>query len=170
MVSKTASLKTNFIPGRQLPASDIPRVSSRPHCSPSSSSSARAILNISIRHSSATRSRASSLSARSFFATPSGCSGRQRGSIGGAAGSLFRDRKKLFKNSRQTQPETIGKNLIEQRFIFKRGFTRWLMHFLIMWGCVLSALITFPLVVRLGAFQARRRSGYRAYVFGFRCT
>jgi hypothetical protein len=41
---------------------------------------------------------------------------------------LFRDRKKFFKNTKNAA-ETIGKNLVAQHFIFKRGFTRWLTHF-----------------------------------------
>src|SRR5262245_65666462 len=52
---------------------------------------------------------------------------------------LFREREKFLKNT-ASAVGTVGKNLIEQRFIFKRGFSRWLMHFLIMWGCILSAL------------------------------
>src|SRR5688572_22727914 len=57
---------------------------------------------------------------------------------------LFRDRKKLLKNT-TTAAETVGKNLIAQNFILRRGYGRWLTHFLIMWGCLLSAAITFPL-------------------------
>jgi hypothetical protein len=63
--------------------------------------------------------------------------------------------------------KTFATNLVGQRFIFKRGFTRWLMHFLIMWGCVISALITFPLVFGWVHFKLEGDLGYRAYVFGF---
>src|SRR5260370_41574924 len=31
-------------------------------------------------------------------------------------------------------------------FIWLRGKYRWLAHWLIMWGCIIAALITFPLV------------------------
>jgi hypothetical protein len=79
---------------------------------------------------------------------------------------LFRDRKKLFKNTKDAA-ETIGKNLVGQHFIFKRGFTRWLTHFLIMWGCVLAAAITFPLSFGWVHFELEGARGYRAYVFGF---
>jgi len=79
---------------------------------------------------------------------------------------LFRDREKLFKNTK-TAAETVGKNLVAQHFIFKRGFTRWLMHFLIMWGCILSALITFPLAFGWVHFKLEGDLGYRAYLFGF---
>jgi hypothetical protein len=41
------------------------------------------------------------------------------------------------------------------------------MHFLIMWGCVISALITFPLVFGWVHFKLEGDLGYRAYVFGF---
>ncbi len=79
---------------------------------------------------------------------------------------LFRDRKKLFTNTTNAV-ETIGKNLIAQNFIFKRGFTRWLTHFLIMWGCLLAAAITFPLAFGWVHFKLEGDRGYRAYVFGF---
>lgn len=79
---------------------------------------------------------------------------------------IFRDRKKLFTNTTNAV-ETIGKNLIAQNFIFKRGFTRWLTHFLIMWGCLLAAAITFPLAFGWVHFKLEGDRGYRAYVFGF---
>jgi MFS transporter, NNP family, nitrate/nitrite transporter len=79
---------------------------------------------------------------------------------------LFFQRRKFLKNA-GSAAETVGKNLVAQHFIFKRGFTRWLMHFLIMWGCILSALITFPLVFGWVHFELEGDSGYRAYLFGF---
>lgn len=79
---------------------------------------------------------------------------------------LFRDRKKLFANTRNAA-ETIGKNLVGQHFILKRGFTRWLTHFLIMWGCLLAAAITFPLSFGWVHFKLEGDRGYRAYLFGF---
>lgn len=62
---------------------------------------------------------------------------------------------------------TVGKNLVAQHFIFKRGFSRWLTHFLIMWGCIFSALITFPLSFGWVHFKLEGDRGYRAYLFGF---
>jgi len=62
---------------------------------------------------------------------------------------------------------TFATNLVEQRFIFKRGFKRWLMHLLIMWGCLISAAITFPLVFGWVHFKLEGERGYRAYLFGF---
>ena len=79
---------------------------------------------------------------------------------------LFRDRKKLLKNTTNAA-ETIGKNLIAQNFIFKRGVTRWLTHFLIMWGCILAAAITFPLSFGWVHFKLEGDRGYRAFLFGF---
>jgi hypothetical protein len=79
---------------------------------------------------------------------------------------LFRDRSRLAANTRSAI-RTLAHNLIEQRFIAKRGFSRWAMHALIMWGCVISALITFPLVFGWIHFKLEGAQGYRAYLFGF---
>jgi hypothetical protein len=55
------------------------------------------------------------------------------------------------------------------RFIFRRGALRGTAHWLIMWGCIIAAAITFPLV--WGWIEFRTVPGqfdlYRAYVFGF---
>ena len=79
---------------------------------------------------------------------------------------LFRNRRKLAANT-ASAARTLTHNLIEQRFISRRGFSRWLMHFLIMWGCIISALITFPLVFGWVHFKLEGDEGYRPYVFGF---
>jgi Zn ribbon nucleic-acid-binding protein len=79
---------------------------------------------------------------------------------------LFRDRKRLAANTKSAA-QTVSHNLIEQRFIARRGFTRWFMHALIMWGCVISALVTFPLVFGWIHFKLEGAQGYRAYIFGF---
>ena len=79
---------------------------------------------------------------------------------------LFFQRGKLGKNT-AVASKTVATNLIEQRFIFKRDRTRWLMHLLIMWGCILSAAVTFPLVFGWVSFRLEGDMGYRAYVFGF---
>lgn len=77
-------------------------------------------------------------------------------------------------------PRWIGRNLVEflrrfflefalNRFIFRRGWHRGLAHWSIMWGCVVAAAITFPLV--WGWIHFRTVPGdfetYRTYVFGF---
>lgn len=79
---------------------------------------------------------------------------------------LFRERDKLATNA-TSAAKTFALNLVEQRFIFKRGFSRWLMHALIMWGCIISALITFPLVFGWVHFELEGARDYRAYLFGF---
>ena len=79
---------------------------------------------------------------------------------------LFFQKGKLGKNT-GAAAKTVATNLIEQRFIFKRDRVRWMMHLLIMWGCIISALITFPLVFGWVGFRLEGDTGYRAYVFGF---
>ncbi len=78
---------------------------------------------------------------------------------------LFFQRKKFAANT-ATAATTVATNLVAQKFIFKRGTMRWLMHFLIMWGCVIAALITFPLVFGWVHFELEGDLGYRAYLFG----
>jgi hypothetical protein len=55
------------------------------------------------------------------------------------------------------------------RFIFRRGRGRWAAHWLIMWGCVIAAAITFPLVWGWIHFETvpGDLDVYRTYVFGF---
>jgi hypothetical protein len=79
---------------------------------------------------------------------------------------LFFQRGKLVRSTVDTAT-TVATNLIEQRFIFRRSRTRWLMHQLIMWGCLLAAAITFPLVFGWVHFKLVGDIGYQAYVFGF---
>ena len=77
-------------------------------------------------------------------------------------------------------PRHLGHNIVEfgrrlvaefalNRFIFRRGRLRGLAHWLIMWGCILAAAITFPLV--WGWIHFRTVPGeidvYRTYLFGF---
>jgi hypothetical protein len=77
-------------------------------------------------------------------------------------------------------PRFLGGNLLEflrrfflefavNRFIFRRGRLRGLAHWLIMWGCITAALITFPLVWGWIHFATvpGRLDLYRAFVFGF---
>src|SRR5690606_28488953 len=55
------------------------------------------------------------------------------------------------------------------RFILRRGILRGVTHLLIMWGCILAVLITFPLVFGWLSFRAvpGDLSLYEAVVFGF---
>lgn len=78
---------------------------------------------------------------------------------------LYLNRHDFAKNN-ASAARSFAENLIGQRFIFKRGFTRWLMHFLIMWGCILSAMVTFPLVFGWVHFELEGDRGYRAHLFG----
>jgi hypothetical protein len=77
-------------------------------------------------------------------------------------------------------PRFIGTNLVEalrrfflafaaNRFIFRRGRLRGAAHLLIMWGCLLAAAITFPLVWGWIHFESvpGQLDRYRTYVFGF---
>jgi hypothetical protein len=63
----------------------------------------------------------------------------------------------------------VGEDVLANRFIFARDRLRWLMHMLIMWGCLIAVAITFPLV--FGWLHFRPVSGdlslYEAVVFGF---
>src|SRR5262249_9723779 len=77
-------------------------------------------------------------------------------------------------------PRFVGTNLIEalhglvlafaaNRFIFRRGLLRGAAHWLIMWGCIVAALITFPLVFGWVHFETvpGRFDLYRPFLFGF---
>ena len=54
-------------------------------------------------------------------------------------------------------------------FIWKRGLERGAAHWLVMWGCILAAAITFPLVFGWIHFEFSGTGfdTYQAYVFGF---
>ena len=60
-------------------------------------------------------------------------------------------------------------NLLAHRFIRRRSFVRWLIHFSIAWGTVLAGAVTFPLVFGWLYFQsdAARPEIYRVMLFGF---
>jgi hypothetical protein len=77
-------------------------------------------------------------------------------------------------------PRYLGTNVVEflrrfflefaaNRFIFRRGRLRGGAHWLIMWGCILAALITFPLVWGWIHFKTvpGQLDMYRTYLFGF---
>lgn len=55
------------------------------------------------------------------------------------------------------------------RFIYRRGPTRWAAHFMLMWGCIIAMGITFPLVFGWLHFETLPEdlNWYRAFVFGF---
>ena len=77
-------------------------------------------------------------------------------------------------------PQFIGANFVEalrrfvlafgaNQFIFRRGRLRGLAHWLIMWGCIVAALITFPLVWGWIHFETipGNLDTYQTFVFGF---
>ena len=81
----------------------------------------------------------------------------------------------LFLRRRRT-----GRNLVQlagrlaggfafNAFIWKRNWARAAAHLLIMWGCILAAAVTFPLVFGWVHFASApgRLDLYQAYVFGF---
>jgi nitrate reductase gamma subunit len=63
-------------------------------------------------------------------------------------------------------PALVGTHLLAQGFIRRRSRTRWLAHQLIFWGCILAALVTFPLTLGLLHFESvgQQADEYRAYV------
>lgn len=79
---------------------------------------------------------------------------------------LFWNRKNFVKHKKLI-PLTILDNLLVQRFIMKRGFWRWFAHFNLMWGCVIAAAVTFPLVFGWLTFALEAPDVYRIRVFGF---
>src|SRR3954467_8200959 len=58
--------------------------------------------------------------------------------------------------------------LAGNRFIFRRGLARGMAHWCIMWGCLMAAAITFPLVWGWIHFEtvAGHLDRYRAFLFG----
>ena len=63
----------------------------------------------------------------------------------------------------------VGSEVLANRFIFKRNRLRGLTHMLIMWGCIIAVLITFPLVFGWLYFAPvpGEMEWYRVVVFGF---
>ena len=66
-------------------------------------------------------------------------------------------------------PRHVWTDIATNQFIWARGRTRWLAHMLIMWGCILAAAITFPLVFGWLYFAPVEGNleWYRVVVFGF---
>ena len=69
----------------------------------------------------------------------------------------------------RTWLKRIGSEVMANRFIFKRNRLRGLTHLLIMWGCILAVLITFPLVFGWLYFAPvpGDMDWYRVVIFGF---
>jgi hypothetical protein len=62
-------------------------------------------------------------------------------------------------------PGLIVSSLLVQSFIRSRSRTRWVAHQLVFWGCVLAALVTFPLVFGLLHFESVGQDGRRYRTF-----
>lgn len=62
-------------------------------------------------------------------------------------------------------PGLVANDLLAQNFIRKRSVSRWMAHQLVFWGCILAALVTFPLVLGLLHFESVGDNGrrYEAY-------
>ena len=56
-------------------------------------------------------------------------------------------------------------HLLAQGFIRRRSRARWIAHQLIFWGCILAALVTFPLTLGLLHFESVDQQGDRYEVF-----
>ena len=62
----------------------------------------------------------------------------------------------------------LAVNFAAQRFILRRARLRWAAHWLIFWGCILAAAVTFPLSFGWIRFETlpNRQDVYEAFVFG----
>ena len=62
-------------------------------------------------------------------------------------------------------PSLVATQLLAQGFIRRRSTTRWLAHQLVFWGCILAALVTFPLTLGLLHFESVGQRADRYEVF-----
>ncbi|HEY3283383.1 MAG TPA: MFS transporter [Armatimonadota bacterium] len=63
----------------------------------------------------------------------------------------------------------LWSNIVLQVFIWPRSHVRWIAHFLISWGCIVAAMVTFPLVFGWVHFEAdpANPKAYQSFVMGF---
>lgn len=75
-----------------------------------------------------------------------------------------------FKKAPTALPRMIATYLGFQKFLGARSHARWAAHQLIFWGCVLAALITFPLTWGWFTFTSDSGSGpgYEMRIWGFK--
>src|SRR5688572_30014097 len=80
--------------------------------------------------------------------------------------AFFAKKKGLVNVAKLAERATV--DVAANRFIFKRSWLRGLTHWLIMWGCLLAAAITFPLVWGWVHFETvpGNVEMYRTFVFG----
>lgn len=62
-------------------------------------------------------------------------------------------------------PSLVATQLLTQGFIRRRSRTRWMAHQFVFWGCVLAALVTFPLTMGLLHFESVGQQADRYQVF-----
>ena len=62
-------------------------------------------------------------------------------------------------------PSLVITHLLTQGFIRRRSRGRWLAHQLVFWGCILAALVTFPLTLGLLHFESVDQQGDRYEVY-----
>ncbi|CAH1203901.1 hypothetical protein PAECIP111893_02113 [Paenibacillus plantiphilus] len=67
---------------------------------------------------------------------------------------------------RRSTPQTTAEHLVTYQFIWHRGWYRWTQHVLLGWGCILSALVTFPLVFGWMYFTMDENGYYTVVGFG----
>ena len=62
----------------------------------------------------------------------------------------------------------VGTQLLAQGFIRRRSRARWLAHQLVFWGCILAALVTFPLTLGLLHFESvgQQADRYQVHLSG----
>ncbi|WP_405457821.1 MFS transporter [Streptomyces sp. NBC_00101] len=74
-----------------------------------------------------------------------------------------------FRRTPTALPKMIATYLGFQKFLGARSHARWAAHQLIFWGCVLAALITFPLIWGWFTFTSGSGSGpgYEMRIWGF---
>ena len=66
--------------------------------------------------------------------------------------------------------KALWNKIFLQTFIERRDRQRWAAHFLISWGCIVSCMVTFPLVFGWVHFEADSRDPlqYNAFLFGIK--
>mgnify|MGYP001402987575 CR=1 FL=1 len=67
---------------------------------------------------------------------------------------------------RKSTPKTTTEHLVTYKFIWKRGWYRWMQHVLLGWGCIISAFVTFPLVFGWMYFTMADNGYYMVVFFG----
>ncbi|TAK31782.1 MAG: MFS transporter [Chloroflexota bacterium] len=74
---------------------------------------------------------------------------------------------RTFRRYMTLVPRAWMTDLALQDFIWPRGVDRWIMHFTIFWGVILSSLITFPLVFGWLHFELVGQNDYQLFITTF---